>query len=109
MLGASIRKRDSRPADSREALRGELVRFLQGLDLGSAVRWDEDPSLLRSGLIDSMALFHLVGWIEQQTGAAIDPGSLDIASEWDTVSGILRFVEERRGDGPSGEDRPDPD
>ena len=66
------------------------------------MRWDDDLSLLRSGLLDSTTLFHLVDWIERQTGAPIDPGSLDIAREWDTISGILKFVEERHKDGPSG-------
>ena len=71
------------------------------MDLGSRPNFDEDLSLLQSGLLDSTALFHLVDWIEKQTGAPIDPGSLDIVAEWDTIRGILAFVERRRGGEPS--------
>ncbi len=62
----------------------------------------DETSLLRSGLFDSTALFHLVEWIERRVGAPVDPTSLDLVSEWDTVSRILAFIERRRGSGVEG-------
>jgi acyl carrier protein len=56
---------------------------------------DETP-LISSGLLDSLALFHLVDWIERETGVPVDPGSFDFVREWDTVPGILNYVENRR-------------
>ncbi|MGE5278010.1 MAG: hypothetical protein ACM3SU_13515 [Acidobacteriota bacterium] len=67
----------------------------------------DETSLLRSGLLDSTALFHLVEWIERRVGAPIDPTSLDLVSEWDTASRIVAFIQRRRGPGVgTGEDPP---
>jgi len=67
----------------------------------------DETSLLRSGLFDSTALFHLVEWIESRVGAPVDPTSLDLVHEWDTVSRILAFIERRCGAGAgSGENPP---
>ena len=57
----------------------------------------DDTSLIRSGLIDSVALFHLVTWIEQQVGHPVDPTQFDLAQEWDTVGDIINFVHKQRG------------
>lgn len=62
----------------------------------------DETSLLRSGLFDSTALFHLVDWIERRVGAPVDPTSLDLVEQWDTVPRILEFIERRRGAGASG-------
>jgi acyl carrier protein len=77
-------------------MRDELVRFLieQGVDL------PEDPDalpLFELGLLDSLALFNLVLWIEERTGTAIDPTAFDIAQEWSSVSDIVAFVNARAG------------
>ena len=67
----------------------------------------DETSLLRSGLFDSTALFHLVEWIERRVGAPVDPTSFDLVSEWDTIPQILAFIERRCGAGVgSGEDPP---
>jgi len=60
---------------------------------------DTDTPLIASGLFDSLALFNLVVWIEQQVGAPIDPTAVDLAKEWDTVDDIVRFIERRRNRG----------
>jgi acyl carrier protein len=56
-----------------------------------------DTPLIESGQFDSLALFNLVVWIEQQIGATIDPTSVDVAAEWNSVNDILSFIERQRG------------
>jgi acyl carrier protein len=78
-------------------LRKELLDALDGWGIEIAGDLRDDASLIRSGLLDSLTLFHLATWIEEQIGAPIEP-TLDLAEEWDSVTGILRFVERH---GPS--------
>jgi acyl carrier protein len=73
-------------------LRDELLAFLA--DQG--VEPDGDGELLfETGLLDSLALFNLVLWIEERTGAPIDPTSFDLAQEWASVREILAFLHAR--------------
>jgi acyl carrier protein len=55
-----------------------------------------DAPLLTSGRLDSVALFHLLLWIEGEVGRAIDVTAVDMASEWNTVDMIIAFVERER-------------
>ena len=50
-----------------------------------------------SGILDSLRLYQLILWIEEQVGRPVDPTQFDIASELDTVASITRFVEKSRG------------
>ena len=83
---------DSGAGGVRPALRDELLaQFARwGIDLSSDLV--DHGSLIASGLFDSLALFNLVLWIEAKTGRAIDPTSVDIAQEWDSVADILRYL-----------------
>jgi acyl carrier protein len=78
-------------------LHDELIRAIgewnPSLD-GNVAR---DTPLLSSGRLDSLGLFQLLVWIEQQTGHAIDATAIDMATEWDTVNAIVAFVERKRG------------
>jgi acyl carrier protein len=107
-----VRRKGARPQEhtsSRLGLRGQLLAFLEGLNLERVGRLTDETSLIRSGLFDSMALFRLVEWIERQIGAPVDPSSIDLLREWDTVPGILAFIGGRRGAGASGANRKDRD
>ncbi len=55
-----------------------------------------DTPLIHSRLLDSLALFHLVEWIEREVGGPLDPSTFDFASDWNTVEEILDFIEKRR-------------
>ena len=66
-----------------------LLEFLGNLDLPLEVINGDTP-LVTSGLFDSLALFHPVEWIEKEIGSSINPTSLDIRKEWNTVGDILR-------------------
>jgi acyl carrier protein len=83
-------------ARDRSERRGRLLAFLKGLDLPATVGLTDETPLISSGLLDSLALFHLVEWIEREAGAPVDAGSFDFVRKWDTVPGILDFVESRR-------------
>jgi acyl carrier protein len=59
-------------------------------------KWDDNSSLVRSGILDSLALYQLILWIEKQIGKPVDPTQFDFASELDSITDILRFVEKNR-------------
>ena len=75
------------------SLRDEIVGFLS--DQGAALPDDDAAPLFEENALDSLTLFNLVLWIEERTGAAIDPTALDIATEWACVRDIVAFVEAR--------------
>lgn len=74
-------------------LHARLIEFLEGLDLELPDELKEDTSLIKSGILDSLSLFRLAGWIEQESGKKIDPSKLNLIEEWDTINDILKFVE----------------
>jgi len=76
------------------SLRDDLLAFLadQGVDPGDT---DDAEPLIESGRLDSLALFNLVLWIEERTGAPIDPTAFDLAQEWASVRDIVAFVRAR--------------
>src|SRR5678815_4601345 len=53
----------------------------------------DGTSLIASGLIDSLALFNLILWIETKSGRTIDAASIDAAREWDSIAAILRYLD----------------
>lgn len=75
------------PARQRADLEALLAPAIAPVELS------EHTSLLRSGLIDSMGLFHLILWIETQLDHPIDPTALDFRAELDTVAGILAYLD----------------
>lgn len=80
--------------DEPPDLRGRLMAFLgeQDVSLGENGGW-ENASLIRSGLLDSLALFQLSLWIEREAGRPYDLTAVDLSREWDSVSAIVGFVE----------------
>jgi acyl carrier protein len=78
------------------SVRERLVAFIESTDTDVPDDLQADTSLIRSGLFDSLALFQLFLWMENELDAPVDPLSVDLAEEWDTVDDIVRFVEARR-------------
>ena len=78
------------------ALRDELVEVIRDCDVELDGELKHDSSLIQSGLLDSLALFTLTVWIEEQLDRELDLTAFDLASEWDTMADILRFLEEHR-------------
>ena len=56
----------------------------------------DETELLASGRLDSLALFRLALWAEEQTGQQLDPTAFEPAIEWATVGRFLAFVERVR-------------
>jgi len=92
-------------------LRQELRAFLGSCDVPGAADISDQASLLASGQLDSVALFNLVAWIEGKTGRAVDPASVSLPGDWDSIEQIVRYVERSTSagspaPGPSPENPP---
>lgn len=59
-------------------------------------QFDENTSLLKSGLFDSLTLLDLTAWIEEELGVEIDLMAIDPVTQWDTISDILNFISLRK-------------
>jgi acyl carrier protein len=78
------------------SLQDELITALSGWNAALAGTIRHDTPLLTSGRLDSLALFQLLAWIEQQTGQFVDATAIDMPAQWDTVDMIVGFVERQR-------------
>ena len=74
-------------------LRDELVGLIQTWS-SVPLSLDDDTSLIASGLLDSLALFNLILWIEQKTGRSIEPTSVNLVAEWDSITRILQYIQD---------------
>lgn len=75
------------------SLRDELVRVLEESGAILPDAFDDDVSLISSGLLDSTALFELVLWIEDHVAPGLDVTRFDLGEEWDTITKLLAFIE----------------
>jgi len=82
-------------------MRDEVYSLFEswGLDLPEDLN-DHTP-LFESGLFDSLALFNLASWIENQVGHAVDPAQFDLRREWATVDDIVHFIERGQDSDPA--------
>jgi acyl carrier protein len=78
-----------------------LIGFLESRNLLLPPGWTEDSPLIRSGILDSVALFELILWLEERLGRPVDPTRFELVEELDTVRGMLRFLARCREDGGS--------
>jgi acyl carrier protein len=78
-------------------VRDELIEFIQRCGLEGLGEIAGDTALISSGLLDSLALFNLVVWVEERIGVPLDPTTVDLTTEWATVDELARFVEARGG------------
>jgi acyl carrier protein len=88
------RRRPVATMTSRGALRQRLMRFL--IDSGRVTQRDLDAnsSLITSELIDSVTLFELAIWVEEEIGRPLDLTQLALPDGWDTVDRIIAFIEQ---------------
>jgi acyl carrier protein len=75
-----------------EPQREDLLRVIRESGVALPPDFDDDTSLIRSGLVDSTALFDVVLWVEERIAPGIDLTDLDLTEEWDTVRKLLAFV-----------------
>jgi acyl carrier protein len=77
-------------------VREELVALIRTLNVDLSADVHDDTPLITSGVLDSLALWNLVLWVEKRIGIPLDPATVDIVAEWDTVASLLSFLERRR-------------
>jgi acyl carrier protein len=75
------------------SLRDELVRVIEASGAHLPHGFDDETSLIRSGVLDSTALFDLALWIEDRVAPGFDLTAFDLAEEWDTLARLQTFVE----------------
>jgi hypothetical protein len=75
------------------SLHQELLKLLREQEIKFDNAFNERTSLIRSGLLNSLALFNIANWIEEQVPPSVDLTSFDVSKEWDTVEDILKFVQ----------------
>jgi acyl carrier protein len=73
-----------------------LLAFIRKADVQIEGEVSTDLSLLKSGIFDSIALFRLVEWIQDEIGAPVDLSEVELPDDWDTVDDIVRFIDSRR-------------
>lgn len=81
-------------------LRDELLLFITASGIVLPDDVGTDTSLIRSGLLDSSALFELALWVEDRVAVGLDLTSFDLAEEWDTLAKLERFIERHRRSAP---------
>ena len=74
----------------------DLIKLIESWNLRMPDKWDDNSSLVRSGILDSLALYQLILWIEKQIGKPVDPTQFDLANELDSITDLLLFVEKNR-------------
>lgn len=80
-------------------VREELIDFIQHCNLQGLGEITGETALITSGLLDSLALFNLVTWVEERIGVPLDLTTLDLTAQWGTVDELAQFVETRAGTG----------
>jgi len=84
---------DSVAADDTAELIHGFIK--QRFPLASSKELTQELSLLDSGIVDSLGVLDLVGFIEEQFG--IEAGDEDLVPEnFDSIEALTRFVKERR-------------
>lgn len=74
---------------AREYVTENFLYMRKNKDLGN------DESLLRTGVISSLGMMELVGWVEETFGLVVDPAEIT-EQNFDSLSNIARFVEQKR-------------
>ena len=67
----------------------------QRFPLASSKELTQDLSLLDSGIVDSLGILDLVGFIEEQFGVEAQDDDL-VPENFDSIAALTRFVSERR-------------
>ncbi len=82
--------------DRPDSLEQDLLALLNNeISLDPSTRIGSDTDLLLTGLVDSLGVFDVVAWLEDQLGIGIDP--VDIVLEnFQTPALMLDYVSRRR-------------
>ena len=84
---------DSAAADDTAELINAFIK--QRFPLASSKELTQELSLLESGIVDSLGVLDLVGFIEEQFGIEAQDDDL-VPENFDSIDALTRFVTERR-------------
>jgi acyl carrier protein len=79
------------------SLRDEIEHAIEESGAQLPPDLDDHRSLIRSGILDSIALFELALWVESRVAPGFDITAFDVAEEWDTIDKLLAFVAKHGG------------
>ena len=84
-------------SDALQDRRRDLLRFLRGIQRAGAPieTLRDDESLVRSGLIDSLAILQIVTYLELEYGLDFSGRGIS-PEELGTIGGILGIIEQER-------------
>lgn len=85
--------------DRRQKLRDKVSALLAACDIELPEGTRESAPLIDSGKLDSLSLFKLALFVENEVGRAIDVGTFDLAKEWNTIDDIVHFIATQRAAG----------
>jgi len=73
----------------------DLVQFINDeIVVETVVRADTD--LLLTGAVDSLGVIRITHWMEEQTGAVVDPGDVTLEN-FQTVDRMVAYLERAHG------------
>ena len=75
------------------SIQKRLLTFFEEQELHCVKTLRPNESLIESGIVNSLALFNLVLWIEQEIGSQIDIDDINLPDDWDTIEKIVLFIE----------------
>lgn len=82
-------------ANIQQELRRFVVdNFLYGEEPS---RFSDEDSFLEMGLIDSMGILSLVGFVQERFALDVEDAEL-IPENWDSIDRIARFIQTKRAD-----------
>jgi acyl carrier protein len=87
------------PRGVEMSLREQLIDLITGIEMEMGGDLNDTTSLIKSGWFDSMGLFNLALWIEENIDSKVDFTEIDVAQEWDTIADILNFIEKHKNHG----------
>ena len=83
----------------RKRLRDKLVAVIDASEVKLDQELTDDTSLIRSGAIDSLALFNIAMFVEEEVPRHVDITAFDLTKEWDSINDILNFIGRLRSSG----------
>jgi acyl carrier protein len=79
-------------------MRDELLAFVNDdVNLDPSVEIVGDTDLLLTGLVDSVGVIEIVGWLEDEVGVEVEPTEVVLAN-FQTVDAMIALVERLRSD-----------
>jgi acyl carrier protein len=81
----------STSSDRADRLLALVRELLEAAEIEAEV--DVSTSLLRSELLDSLALLEIASWVDDEMSGGLDLETTRIREEWDSVADILTFID----------------